>query len=183
MSEDATLTWFETMYHATNDDLLRYFLRRTDAPEDAADLLAEVYVVAWRSKDRLPPADERRLWLFGIARNLLAAHRRRAVRSRGLSDALGAALSRRLATISAPEDAAAVTAALATLSPDDREVIQLTAWEGLTPAQIAIVTGRLPGAVRVQLHRARARLRRALDSADAGDPGQRQKTDSAVQTV
>lgn len=169
MSEDTAVAWFEAMYHATRDDLLRYFLRRTDAPEDAADLLAEVYVVAWRSKDRLPPTDEQRLWLFGIARNLLAHHRRRAVRSRGLAEALGAALSRRLATAPPPEDAAAVTAALATLSPDDRELIQLTAWEGLTPAQIATVTGRQPGAVRVQLHRARARLRRSMETAETYD--------------
>jgi RNA polymerase sigma-70 factor (ECF subfamily) len=55
-----------------------------------------------------------------------------------------------------------VRAALAALPEPDREILTLSAWEGLTPSQIATVLGSSPNAVRVRLHRARARLRQAL---------------------
>ena len=60
-----------------------------------------------------------------------------------------------------------VRAALAALSERDREIVTLTAWEGLTPKQIAVVTGTSANVVRVRLHRARARLKRELDSGGA----------------
>jgi RNA polymerase sigma factor (sigma-70 family) len=57
----------------------------------------------------------------------------------------------------------AVQSALARVPARDREMLTLTAWEGLTPEQIARVTGLSANVVRVRLHRARSRLRRELD--------------------
>jgi RNA polymerase sigma-70 factor (ECF subfamily) len=56
--------------------------------------------------------------------------------------------------------------ALARLRPADREVLLLTAWEGLDAAQVAAVLGCTPQAVHTRLHRARARLRAELDHAE-----------------
>ena len=56
-------------------------------------------------------------------------------------------------------------AALARLSPAEREAIELLAWEGLTPAEAATVLGCSRGVVAVRVHRARRHLRR-LASAD-----------------
>jgi RNA polymerase sigma-70 factor (ECF subfamily) len=52
---------------------------------------------------------------------------------------------------------------LAALPVRDREILTMTAWEGLTPKQIAAVMGTSANIVRVRLHRARALLRRQLE--------------------
>ena len=47
-------TSFETLYAETWRDILGYALRRTAGPEDAADILAEVFTVAWRRRADIP---------------------------------------------------------------------------------------------------------------------------------
>ena len=71
---------FEAMYHRTAPDILSYLVRRLPTREDAADLLADVYLVAWRRWHDLPVPPEDRLWLFGVARRTLLAKRRSEVR-------------------------------------------------------------------------------------------------------
>ena len=57
----------------------------------------------------------------------------------------------------------ALDAALRALPELDRSLLALIAWEGLTPAAAAAVLGLRPATARVRLHRARGRLRRALE--------------------
>jgi RNA polymerase sigma-70 factor (ECF subfamily) len=59
---------------------------------------------------------------------------------------------------------AQVHRALSTLRAEDQELLRLSAWEDLTPSEIAIVLGLTPNAVRIRLHRARGRFAAALDS-------------------
>lgn len=59
---------------------------------------------------------------------------------------------------------------VATLPERDREILTLTAWEGLTPKEVAAVVGIPTNLVRVRLHRARARLAGRLASARAHRP-------------
>ena len=56
--------------------------------------------------------------------------------------------------------------ALAQLPPQDREVLLLAAWEGLTSNEVATVLGIRASAARVRLHRARKRLRATLATHD-----------------
>ncbi len=165
---------FEHMYRTTCKPILAYLTRRTSDPQDAADMLAEVYLVAWRRKEVLPPLDEARLWLFGVARKVLANHRRRLDRDSSLAGSLAAELSRRMPALDADTRSEVLRTALKRLDEDDRELLMLAAWEELTPSQIAATTGRSPGAVRVHLHRARARLRLAMQELDDDNevPGQ-----------
>jgi RNA polymerase sigma factor (sigma-70 family) len=157
---------FQTAYTENREAVLAYLMRRTEAREDAADLLAEVYLVAWRRIADLPAGAGVRPWLFGVARRLLANQRRRARTQTGLADALRGSLR----AVELDQHSAAATStgalrrALAELPAADRELLTLTAWEGLTPAEIAVVVGRSPGRVRVQLHRARRRLKEELDA-------------------
>jgi RNA polymerase sigma-70 factor (ECF subfamily) len=156
---------FEQLYRETRADLLAYALRRSLTAEDAADVVAETYLIAWRRLERVPTGDQARLWLFGVARNLL----RKGVGRRHFGDRLVERLARELragALVHPPgenECLEAVRRALARLSARDREILTLTAWEGLTPKQIAAVTGMSANIVRVRLHRARNRLKRQLD--------------------
>jgi RNA polymerase sigma-70 factor (ECF subfamily) len=147
---------FEALFLGTRAPLLAYLTRRAPV-EDAADLLAEVYLVAWRRRADLPPGDERRLWLFGVARRVLAEHYR-ATGVRG--DAEGAAGEAGLPKARDDRRGEAVRSALASLSDLDRELVTLTTWEGMGPAEAARVVGITAGTARVRLHRARARLAR-----------------------
>jgi RNA polymerase sigma-70 factor (ECF subfamily) len=44
-------------------------LRRTDNADDAADVIAETFLTAWRRLDEIPAGDQARLWLYGVARH------------------------------------------------------------------------------------------------------------------
>jgi RNA polymerase sigma factor (sigma-70 family) len=158
---------FRLFYTSHFDSLLAYALRRVAHPEDAADVVADSFMVAWRRRSHLPQGDEGRLWLYGVARNMLA-NQRRGDRRR---DRLGEALRQRLAasvdlwvpdpSVEATERAV-VRDALARLGDLDREVLALTVWEELEPREIAEVLGVSAQTVRTRLSRARARLREQI---------------------
>ena len=57
-----------------------------------------------------------------------------------------------------------VHAAIARLDPDDRELLRLTNWEGLRPAEVATAMQLAPGTVRARLCRARQRMRAELEA-------------------
>jgi RNA polymerase sigma-70 factor, ECF subfamily len=151
---------FRRVYAATFGPLLAYAIRRVEQPADAADIVAETFLVAWRRRREIPAEGEARLWLYGVARRVLANHHRGLARR----ERLGQRLRQRLMSF-APDPATevperlAVRAALARLGELDREVLLLTAWEGLEPREAAVVLDVSPAAVRTRLSRARARLR------------------------
>lgn len=156
-----TAAEFEQLYRATARDVFSYVRRRTSA--DAEDLVAETYAVAWRRRADLPAPMLRRAWLFGVARTLLRAQVRE---QRTQADLVRQLATQRELDAEPPELGAVhpeVTAALARLGPEAREILQLVTWEGLTPAELAVVLGVRPGTARVRLHRAR--------QAFAADPG------------
>ncbi|MBS2965871.1 RNA polymerase sigma factor [Actinocrinis puniceicyclus] len=183
---DDAVTRFEHLYAESLSALFGFCIRRCESREDAADLVAEVYLVAWRRIARMPHGQEARLWLFAVAHRLLANQERALRRQRNL----GARLAQHCADSHAPdpaefldrrEAARVLHDALATLSPQDSALITLTAWEGLSVADAGRVIGLTAGAARVRLHRARGRLRRALTAAQAPvEPVARDAADAAV---
>jgi RNA polymerase sigma-70 factor, ECF subfamily len=166
LGQDDARAAFEQFFRDTRTDLLAYILRRSQSAEDAADVLAETYLVAWKKLDAVPTGEGARLWLFGVARNLLLKGASRRGSGRALVERLAAELRRAQAPHAPVEDerSDALRAALASLAERDREIVMLTAWEGLTPKQIAAVLGTPVNVVRVRLHRARKRLKRKLST-------------------
>lgn len=156
---------FEQLFRDTRTDLLAYILRRSRNAEDAADVLAETYLIAWQKLDRIPKGERARLWLFGVARNLLMKGASRNRSGNALVETLANELRSADPVHSPLEDERrdALRAVLSALSVRDREILTMTAWEGLTPKQIAAVMGTSANIVRVRLHRARTRLKRQLD--------------------
>ncbi|MGX5657862.1 RNA polymerase sigma factor [Geodermatophilus nigrescens] len=167
----------EAAYRACGTAVLGYALRRAATREDAYDVVAETFATAWRRRADLPAdAEEVRPWLFGVARLCLA----NAARSSRRAGRLGERLAGALADADVPDPAAlhedgvlrrSVRAALDRLSPEDRELVTLVAWEGLSPTQAAAALGIAPGTARVRLHRTRARLRVLLDPTDPEEAG------------
>ncbi len=163
---------FEALYCGTRDQILGYLLRRCSEPDDAADLLGEVYLVAWRRHHDLPEGDEARLWLYGVARYVLTNHRRGNTRRRFLGQRLQLEIRASNLVVASPEERnygplPDLRAALDLLADDDRELLLLTAWEQLEPAEIARIMGLTAGVVRSRLHRARSRLRDRLEQVAA----------------
>lgn len=165
---------FRELYAAHVDAVLAFALRRVDRPEDAADVTAETFLVAWRRLAHVPRGPELRPWLYGVARRVLANHRRGERRR----TALGGRLRRELA-VHVPDSSddvvqrEDVTAAMRRLSARDQEVLELHLWEGLESREIAEVLGLATSVVRPRLSRARARLRALLDEEPDPPPHRR----------
>ena len=150
--------------HATA--LFRYLVRRVGV-DQADPLLGDVFRVAFERRStydfRRPDA---RPWLYGIATNLLAHHRRgeaRRVRAMGrllggqppLEDPSEAAVS----AIDAESLWSRVAHAITELPDSERDCLVLFVWEELSYDQIAVAMGVPVGTVRSRLNRARLRLR------------------------
>ena len=149
--------------------LLR-FLRGLE-PSVADDLAGEVWLAVAVQLDRFV-GNERdfRAWLFAVARNRLADHRRRAARRPRLVAIDGELVDtvrdeRRSGAGDPAEQAierlsaqAAIDALVADLTPDQAEVVLLRIIGGLSVEEVAMLTSRSPGAVRVLQHRALSRL-------------------------
>lgn len=130
---------FEALFRQNADTVLAYATRRSDV-DTAQEVVAETFAVAWRRLDVVP--DPPLPWLLGVARRILANERR----SRSRAEALRLRLVRESAE--SPDDPADVVdarvsaqAALDRLLPAEREVLELIAWEGLSPTQAADALG------------------------------------------
>ncbi|MCJ0875834.1 RNA polymerase sigma factor [Streptomyces sp. AP-93] len=156
---------FEMLAGRMSGALHAYLARR--APAVADDLLADVWLQAFSSRKSFDPdLGTARTWLFGVARNILAAHWRRVDREQRLpsveerSSDPWHAVDQRL-------DAAAVGPLLRQTMADlphvERELLLLVAWEQLSPTEAAAVVGIPPGTARSRLHRARSRLQAVMN--------------------
>jgi RNA polymerase sigma-70 factor (ECF subfamily) len=138
------------------------------------DVVSATLHTAWRKMEAVP-VEERRLWLLGVTRN----HCRNVRRSRRRRGALLTAMAAEYG--STPRDGsddaidavdavklAALSEAERRLSDHDRELLALSVWEELSPAEIASVLGITPVAARVRLHRARRRLAEAFQDVIGG---------------
>jgi RNA polymerase sigma factor (sigma-70 family) len=155
---------FDALFEAHRFDVASYCGWRTASRSDAEDAVAEVFLVAWRRIESVPPGEAGRAWLYATARRVTANQRRSRRRRGALADRL--AQERPPAASGAPaagtDGDASVHTALAKLRERDREVLLLVEWEGLRPAEVAAVLGCREVTARGRLHRARRRFREAF---------------------
>jgi len=135
----------------------------------AEDIAAETFAVAFGQRDRFDPArGGLRPWLFGIATNLVARHRRaEARRYRALARArdmpsVDSHEDRVVAKVAARRLLPQLLAALAALSQGERDVVLLVAVSQLSHEEVAQALGISAGTVGSRLSRARKRLRAAV---------------------
>jgi RNA polymerase sigma-70 factor (ECF subfamily) len=159
---------FEQVYSDNRGAILGYVLRRTSNADDAADVIADTFLTAWRRLDDIPPGGAARPWLYGVARRALANHHRGERRRTALGERLRSELTASAFGGPGGEDSAAqpvpedVAAAFRGLPERDREILSLAGWEGLDAGQIALVLACSRNAARIRLHRARRRFALAL---------------------
>jgi RNA polymerase sigma-70 factor (ECF subfamily) len=159
---------FEEIFAKLYPSLFRYLNRLTGDPDVAADISQEAFVRLLQRP--LPEADARR-WLFTVATNLVRDWARAGERQRRLlrDSYRGPARPDR------PDESAerslriaAVRAALAQISPRDKEIL-LMGEEGFRYAEIAEVVGVAPGSVGTLLARALRRFAAVYGEQAAGE--------------
>ena len=124
-------------------------------------MVAEVFLIAWRRIGDIP-SDNEVAWLLAVARRVLSnAHRGDARRERllvRLHEAVPVPSTDNRGSVDDNDAFDRVRDALARLRPADTEILQLTTWEELSHAEIAVVLDCSINAVAIRLHRARQRL-------------------------
>ncbi len=164
---------FEQTVRREAPALLAYLSRRTADPADAADLLGDVLVVIWRRIDAMPPdAAAARMWMFGVARKVLAGGYRSARRRQALTDRLRHELTTEPDTADLDGSKAIdvedprrerLSLALNQLKPSEREIVSLIHWDGFTLSEAARHLHLRLSTTRSRYYRARDRLKRLLE--------------------
>ncbi|MGK5529845.1 RNA polymerase sigma factor [Streptomyces sp. URMC 129] len=169
---------FEEFYRRHIDAVTGFIARRVADPHTVADLTAEVFLAVIDSGHTYrPQRGSERAWLYGVARNVASAERRRAARESLLT---GRIAGRRLLEpddiarledkLAAQSDGRRALAALADLPEGERAVMELIVADQLTVAEAAAALGIRSVTARVRLHRARRTLRAAAQASPAGHP-------------
>jgi RNA polymerase sigma-70 factor (ECF subfamily) len=154
--------WLKQLWIDNAGMVYAYVVRRVGTSH-AEDLVAEVFVVAWRRRQTQP--DRPLPWLYGIARRVVSQYRRGAVRR----NRLGAKVAEREHDVrdsiaDQVVESAVIRRAMEDLSQRDREMLYLWAWEGLDSEDAGAVLGISASSYRMRVSRARARFRSAYAS-------------------
>lgn len=157
--------------------MLVFFARRTYDPQLALDLVAETFARAYEGRGRYRgTSDEQAVgWMWAIARNVLRETQRRghaergALRRLGLeTDTLNDVELARVVELSGLQDLRSLVAgALAELSVEQREVVELRVVHELEYAEIAQRLRISQQTARARLSRGLRALQVALDAAEA----------------
>lgn len=154
-------TAFERLYRAYQNRLLSYLLRMLRSREAAEEAFNDVMHVVWKDASKFRGSSKVSTWIFGIARY----------------KALSRLGKRELSTVDDPEEAVAlvdegqnpegtvisrdlIKRALECLSPEHREVIELTFYSGLSYQQIAEIMKCPVNTVKTRMFYARQHLQK-----------------------
>jgi RNA polymerase sigma-70 factor (ECF subfamily) len=154
------------LYRELHPRVLRYV--RALEPSEAEDLASEIWLDVARGLGRFEGDDRAfRAWAFTIARRRLVDLRRQRARRPAVPTPMERLVER--GGIGDVEEEAmagltteAAIARIATLPPDQTEVVLLRILGGLSVREVAATTGMRPGTVRVLQHRALKRLAREV---------------------
>ncbi|MET8339624.1 RNA polymerase sigma factor [Streptosporangium canum] len=158
---------FEAFYRRHIETVTRFLARGVDDPHTVADLVAEVFLAVLDSAHTYRPDLGSEVgWLYGVARNILSAERRRATRELRLAGRVSGRrrldaddLARMEERLDAESAARRAFRAMAELPDSERAVLELMVVDQLSLAETAAALGIRQGTARVRLHRARRSLR------------------------
>jgi RNA polymerase sigma factor (sigma-70 family) len=162
---------FEAFYRRHVESVQRFVARRVHDPYLAADLTADVFLTAIDSAHSYRPSQGAPIaWLFGVARNVVAAELRRSARERSAASRVPASaelvepddLARLNERVDAEAEARRLYLAMDRLPAGERAVLELVALDGLAVREVARALGIRPTAARVRLHRARKQMQSEL---------------------
>jgi len=153
---------FEALVHRHGPSLHRYARRMLLDEGDVQEVVQDAFVAAWRDIEHYRGQSSVRTWLFAIAA-YKAIDRARKARAQPIDDRVlrtrpAGAGNDPHTHLSQAEFLHALERALGELPYRQRACWLLREVEGMTQVQIGLILQLSPGAVRGQLHRARANL-------------------------
>jgi RNA polymerase sigma-70 factor (ECF subfamily) len=168
---------FRSLYDRYAERLYAFHLRRCRDADAAHDLTAETFAQAWLARRRFrdEAGGSAGPWLFGIARNVLAASVRRGRLEQDACARLGVRERLDREPAAAAPDAGwldglddALAEALGELPGGQRDALRLRVEDELPYEQVAAELGTTPQAARVRVHRGLAALRTRLHERSEG---------------
>jgi RNA polymerase sigma factor (sigma-70 family) len=153
----------EELYRRYSPLVYTVALRSLGDVTEAEDVLQQVFIAAWKGRDRYEP-DRAKLptWLMGIARNKVDAHAARGRQRRIQSEVA----SNTVTTDSLPVDVAqqlAIADEISRLDAVPQQVLRLAFFEDLTHTQIAERLQMPPGTVKSHIRRSLIKLRNRME--------------------
>jgi RNA polymerase sigma-70 factor, ECF subfamily len=171
LPEDRTGESLRTLYERYSDELYGFVYQALGDRGATDEVVQDVFTSVWRHADSY---DRRRgsfrTWVYRIARNAIIDRRRRSSVRPGLAafgeDDMGetGVLDESIEQVALRWQ---VSAALARLTPDHREVVRLAHYEGMTMREIADTKGLPIGTIKSRAWYAMRSLRLALEEMEA----------------
>jgi RNA polymerase sigma-70 factor (ECF subfamily) len=169
---DGDLSSLADLFDRHHARFFNFFLRLTARADVSEDLVQEAFMRALKYRESYRGDADFVAWMYRVARNVFADHFRATGSRESLeeAEALEDAGPSPFERARLGEEVARLRAALLHLSVEDREVLVMTRFEGLSHGEIAEALGCSVGAVKVRAHRALARLRYAYFGSEGERP-------------
>jgi RNA polymerase sigma-70 factor, ECF subfamily len=159
---------FDVLYRETAPKVARWAARLGGPGIDAADVVQEVFIVAFRRRDTLRPDVKATTWLFGITLRVVQAHRRKQgfrrwfMRHRAPQESMSFSGPTPIESLEQKRAEAKAYRILDAMSPKYREAFILFELEGMSTHEISELLGKNQATVKVWLHRARGQFTERL---------------------
>ncbi len=165
--------WHDALCNTYGELIVRMLVRQLNGDMSVArDLAQETFITAWQKREAVP--DDPLGWLYTTAKYHLSNHRRAAKRHEYEPldgyDAVDASAMLPLAVI---DENHRLESLLRQLNSKDREILELTYLDELTPEQIAAALAITPSAARQRLSRARRQLQKVITQSPSNTEQQR----------
>ena len=158
---------FAELYRRYECVVFRVVRARTPSDDVAEDITAHVFFKALISADEWRGEGSYRSWLYGIARNAVSTWHNQKGRNAVVLEVvpdLEDPVPTPQAQVVIGEERDLIWKRVAELPDAQREAVVLRYLKEHSIDEIASITKRTKGAVRILLHRARSRLRRQMES-------------------
>lgn len=165
MNHETHKEQFLETYDSYADAIFRFCLMKVSRKEVAEDITQDTFMRFWQSVREGKDVDNVRAFLYTIARNLVIDWYRKK-KEASLDEMAEAGLEfvgDGRDSVELPARFKEVMRAVESLEEDSREVVVLCYLEGLSPKDVAVMTGTTANVVSVRLNRALKKIRTIVE--------------------